>query len=283
MYSKHFRLLCAGTILLMAVMACNIAVPGGGTTATPISTTEIGKDVPTATDTDLPTETATLEPSLTPTETPALEPSITPTEGLPVASVIKEVNCRSGPSGAYDLILTFKVGDIVEIMARDLGAGYVFVKNPNETEEGCWVLQTSLAISGNLTPLPAFTPRASPTLAPNFTVKYKNMDSCKTKPFIRFIIENTGSVGFRSAYVKVTNLRNGDATERSVNAFDLTVGCVVAQNIAPLKVGQTGFLDSELFKKSSPKGQKMRAVFQLCTEQFLKGACVTQVLEFNAK
>lgn len=283
MYSKYFRLLCVGTILLLASMACAIGVVPGAT-ATPASTTEIGKDVPpTATDTELaPTETATVEPSLTPTET--LEPTLTPTPGLPIARVIKDANCRTGPSGAYSLVMTFKVGDILDIMARDLGGGFVYVRNPNEGTEpiGCWVLQTNLAISDNLTLLPAFTAPPSPTISPDFTVKYKNIDSCKTKPFVRFIIVNTGGANFRSAYIKVTNLKNGEIVEQSVNAFDLTTGCIVAQNIAPLKVGATGYLQSEFFKKDF-RGQKMRAVFQLCVEQFLKGACITQSLDFIAK
>lgn len=283
MYSKHFRLLCALSILLLASMACNIATSAGAT-ATPVSTTEIGKDVPTATDTELPaSETATLEPpTVEPTETPDLEPSITPTVGLPSADVVKEANCRVGPGGAYDLVTTLKVGDSVEIVARDLGGGFVFVKNPTNPEEGCWLLYANLKVSGDVTPLPAFTPRPSPTLAPNFTVKYKNIDSCRTKPFTRFTVTNTGSSGFRSAYVKVTNLKNNEVAEQSVNAFDLTDGCIVAKNIAPLTAGAEGYLQSAPFKQN-PRGQKMRAVFQLCTEQFMKGACATQVIEFIAK
>jgi hypothetical protein len=281
MYSKHFRLLCVCAILLLAMMACNISTPGA--TSTPVSTTEIGKDVPTATETEPATETATLEPSLTPTETPALEPSETATPEPPTASVVKESNCRAGPGGAYELVTVLKVGENVDVIGRDLGAGFVFVKPAKlpEGQEGCWMLITSLDVSGDVTPLPAFTPLPSPTLAPSFTVKYKNTDSCKST-FVRFIVVNTGSSNFRSAYIKVTNLKTGESTEQSVNAFDLTTGCIVAQNIAPLTVGSTGYLQSDIFKKT-PKGQKMRAIFQLCTEQFLKGSCATQTLEFIAK
>ena len=181
----------------------------------------------------------------------------------------------------YDLVLTFKAGDTVEIIARDLGGGFVFVKNPDDPEKGCWVLEKNLKVSGNLAPLPAFTPPATPTLAPNFTVTYKNDDNCRGV-FVRFVVVNTGRSGFRSAYVKVTNLKNGEVTEQVVNAFDLTVGCVVAQNIAPLALGKTGYLQSDVFIKN-PKGQKMLAVFQLCTEQSLKGSCATKTLEFTLK
>lgn len=284
MRSKHFRLLFAMIMILLSVMACNFGTAIIAT-ATPAATTEIGKDVPTTTDLLFPTETATLEPTADPTETPDLEPSETPEPGLPVARVNKELNCRVGPGGNYDLILTFKSGDVVEIMARDLGGGFVFVQNPNEPDQGCWVLENGLAISGDVTPLPAFTPPPSPTSAPNFSVKYKNLDTCEKGParyFVRFTITNIGDLPFRSAYIKVTNLKNGESTEQSVNAFDLTTGCIIAQNISPLGPGKTGYLQSEVFRKPLG-GQKMKAIFQLCTEQGLKGACVTDSLEFFAK
>lgn len=275
MRSIRFRFLCAAISMLVAMMACNVPTNAPGITSTNTVT------APAPGQTETPTDTAT--PGDTATVTLAPEPSLTPTLEAPIAKVIKEINCRVGPGGAYDLVLTLGVGDTVEVMARDLGGGFVFVRNPNEPDSGCWVLQDGLAISGDLTPLPAFTPPASPTLAPNFTVTYKNVDSCKGNFFVRFIVVNTGSSQFRSAYVKVTNLKNNEVTEQVVNAFDLTVGCIVAQNIAPLKLGQTGYLQSDLFQKGTPKGQKMRATFQLCVEQNLKGACVTQTLSFVAK
>jgi hypothetical protein len=290
MRSKHFHLLCAVTIVLLVSMACNLSVPGNSPTATAQVTAQ---DVPTATEQQLPTEspkgtmTATLEPTEAATATPTLtlEPSLTPTIALPVAKVIKEANCRVGPGGMYDLVLILKAGDTVEVVARDLGGGFVFVKNQtiSASAEGCWMLQTSLTVSGNLTPLPAFTPPPSPTLALNFTVSYKGVDSCHGFPFVRFIVVNTGGVKLNSAYVKVTNLKTKESTEQSVNNFGLTAGCDFINDITPLGMGQTGYLQSDVFKKGSPKGQKLSAVFQVCTEQNLKGLCMTQTLQVIAK
>ena len=284
MHSKHFRLLCAAVILLMAIMACNLSPSGNSPTATPeTATIEIGNEVPTPTETERPTETATSTPADTETPTLTPEPSLTPTPELPHAEVSSDVYCRTGPSGAYELVVTLKGGDKVDVLARDLGAGYVFVSNPENPEQGCWVTETSLDISGDLTPLPAFTPPPSPTLAPNFTITYKNTDKCKGNAYVRFIVVNTGSIGFRSAYIRVTNLKTQEVAEQVVNAFDIMTGCIIAQNIAPLGIGQTGNLQSPVFQKGNPQGQKMQAAFQLCTEQNLKGACVTQSLQFTAK
>ena len=284
MHSKHFRLLCAAVIMLTAMMACNLSSPGDSATLTPeTATIQIGDEVPTPTETLLPTETATSTPAETETPTITPEPSLTPTPELPHAEVVNDVYCRAGPSGAYDLVVTLKGGDEVDVLARDLGAGYVFVSNPEDPEQGCWVTQNDLSIDGNLTPLPAFSPPPSPTLAPGFTITYKNIDKCKGNAYVRFIVVNTGSIGFRSAYIRVTNLKNQEVAEQVVNAFDIMTGCIVAQNIAPLSIGQTGNLQSPVFQKGNPQGQKMQAAFQLCTEQNLKGICVSQSLQFTAK
>jgi hypothetical protein len=286
MRSKYFRLLCAVTIMLMAIMACNIGAPGGSPVATlqPSETALAGQDGgPTATDSQPPTATATLEPAETATETLTPEPSLTPTFEVPVAEVNKQTNCRTGPSGAYDLVVALETGDKVEVVARDLGAGFVFIKSPKSPDQGCWVLQTNLTVTGNLTPLPAFTPPPSPTSAPGVIIQYKNVDTCKGNSYVRFTIKNIGSTQFRSAYVSVTNLKTKEKVEQTIDNFGQWVGCVLAQSISPLGVGQSGFIDSEIFQRGTPKGQKMQASFQVCVEQNLKGACVTQSLSFIAK
>lgn len=283
MHSHHFRLLCAVTIVLLASLACNLNLPKGTPpTATLGPTVQIGGELPTSTELP-PSETATPEPAESETPTLTIEPSVTPTVAAPLAEVTKDANCRSGPSGAYDLVVVLKAGDKVDVLARDLGAGFVFVRHPNESEVGCWVPLDNLSVSGNLTPLPAFSPPPSPTLAPGFTISYKNIDKCKGNAYVRFVIVNSGSVGFRSAYIRVTNLKNQEKVEQVVNAFDIMTGCIVAQNIAPLGIGQTGNLQSPVFQKGSPQGQKMQASFQVCTEQNLKGTCVSQSLQFTAK
>jgi len=274
MHSIRFRFLCAAITILMA--ACNM--PFAAPQVPPTSTIT----VPVPTQTERPTETAT--PEATATITLTTEPSLTATVEAgeaPTGKVTKETNCRKGPGPIYALVATFQSGTMVEIVARDLGGGYVYVQNPEKPEEGCWILENNVTVSGDLTPLPAFTPPPTPTPSPDFTVKFKKFDDCKG-PFAVFEVVNTGGFQFRSAYVRVTNLRTGDKEENSLNAFDLVVGCVVAQNIVPLKPGGTGYLQSDKFRKS-PGGDKLRAVFHLCTEQNLKGACVDKSLDFSRK
>lgn len=272
MHSIRFRFSCALVVLLLAMLACNAPLPASQNqpTAT-VFAPALGATQPV---------TATEALVLTPTETLTPEPSLTATTGVPVGQVVKETNCRTGPGSQYDLVVTFQAGANVEIVARDLGGGYVFVKDPTQPEKLCWLLESNITVSGDITPLPAYTPLPSPTAAPDFTVTFKNYDTCSGDPFVRFVIVNTGNFAFRSAYVKVTIIQKNVSTEITFNAFDLTVGCVIAQNIAPLKPGGTGYLQSDRFSKD-PKGQKLHAIFMLCTDQNLKGACITKTLDFK--
>jgi len=221
---------------------------------------------------------ATETPTVTATETALPEPSATATPEAPKAEVVRETNCRMGPAGNYDLVATYQVGQKLEVVAKDLGAGYWFVKNPAKPDEQCYLLAQNITISGDASVLPKFTPRPSPTAAPYFNVTFKKFDSCRGDDFALFIVENVGSVPFRSAYVKVTDQKVNKSVEQALNAFDQFVGCVLAKNIAPLNSGATGYVTSPPFKWAVNR-DKLRAVIMLCTEKDLKGTCVTQSID----
>lgn len=227
------------------------------------------------------TEVALTEtPTATPTETPLPEPSAAATIEVPTAEVMRESNCRVGPAGNYDLVATYQAGQMLEIVAKDLGGGYWFARNPEKPEEQCYLLAQNISITGDTSALPKFTPRPSPTAAPYFNVTFKKFDTCEGEDFALFIIENVGSVPFRSAYIKVTDQKVNKSVEQALNAFDLRVRCVLAKNIAPLDPGATGYLTSPPFNWSA-RGNKLRAVIMLCTEKDLKGTCVTQSIDLK--
>jgi hypothetical protein len=196
---------------------------------------------------------------------------------LVTAEVFRETNCRTGPSSAYDLVATFQAGTILEVVAKDLGNGFWFVKVPEKPDTFCWLWGNNAKVSGNTEPLPALSPLPSPTLMPDFSVEFKNYDQCNGF-FMRFTVQNTGSSTFRSVYVKAINTKANETVERVSNAFDLTTKCVVAKNIFPLNPGSTGYVQTGVFAKN-PAGQKINVVVMMCTDQYLKGTCITRVLE----
>jgi len=265
-------------LLMLTLAGCNL--PGSAPvivylTATPAETATLPPPSPTASET--PTETPAPIPTASETPTPAQ----TATPQIVTGEVGRESNCRTGPAGNYELVATFGAGKTVEIVARDLGGGYVVVRDPLAPEAECYMLANSLKTSGELTALPQYTPLPSPTAAPGYTITFKKFDVCKGAPFAVFIIENTGSVPFRSAYVRIQDLKTSKTEEHVLNAFDQYTGGVIAKNIAPLNGGQSGFLTSPLFKSWDPRGKKLRAVFSVCTEKNLQGTCVNQIVEIK--
>ena len=286
MISNRFRIFCALSAIILAALACALpqnttvtptvqvsAAPTRAASATTpaVPTTQPELATETETSTLAVTETATLPVGVFPTETP------TPTLEPVFADVMKESNCRTGPGSAYDLVATYQTGTRLQVVAKDLGGGFIFTQNMTKPDEQCYILANNVKLTGDTSLLPQLTPLPSPTAAPNFTATFKKFDLCKGDVYAQFVIVNTGSLPFRSAYIKVTNLKTNESAEKVVDAFDLTTACIIARNIAPLDPGATGYLSSELFLHD-PRGNKLRAIFQLCTEKSLKGTCINAVV-----
>jgi hypothetical protein len=278
MRTTFFQLFGFLTIMGFVLSACNLPASSAATEAVPPVESSTPTSAITVESTVTPTSQATETPTVTATETPIPEPSATVTPEAPKAEVVRETNCRVGPAGNYDLVATYQVGQSLEVVAKDLGAGYWFVRNPEKPEEQCYLLAQNIKISGDTAALPKFTPQPSPTAAPYFNVSFKKFDSCKGQDFALFIVENVGSVPFRSAYIKVIDQKVNKSVEQALNAFDQFAGCVLAKNIAPLNSGATGYVSSPRFDWTVNR-DKLRAVLMLCTEKDLKGTCVTQTID----
>jgi len=276
MRTKFFPIICLLTIGILALSSCNI----------PDNSAPAGTETPTEPPAILATATIELTATQAPTETPAAtvtetftpEPSATATPEVVTAKVGRESNCRIGPGGIYDLVATYQADQMLEVVARDLGGGYVFVRNPDKPEEQCYILENNVTIGGDKSILPQFTPLPSPTAVPYFNVSFKKFDICKGVDFAIFNVENVGSVPFRSAYIRITDAKADKSAELSLSAFDLMTGCIVAKNIAPLEAGGTGFVNSAPLKWPA-RQNTLQAVIMLCTEKSLKGTCVTRVIE----
>jgi len=281
MRTTFFHLFYLLTIGILVLSACNL--PSNiATTEKPPQTEQSTKAIAAvdlaATQTKQAEVGVTKTSTVKATETPLPEPSVTTTPEVPKAEVVRETNCRVGPAGNYDLVATYQVGQMLEIVAKDLGAGYWFVRNPEKPEEQCYLLAQNITISGDTSALPKFTPQPSPTAAPFFNVQFKKFDTCTGDDFAVFTVENVGSVAFRSAYIKFTDLRMNRSVEQALNAFDQFVGCTLARNIAPLNQGATGYVNTPPIHWNA-RNNKVRAVLMLCTEQNLKGTCITRTVD----
>lgn len=259
---------------MFVLSACNLP----GTSAITEDAPPTGQSTEAVEPTSMPTEIPPTETStITPTETLTPEPSLTPTPEPITAEVVRVSNCRIGPAGNYDLVAKYEVGQKLEVVANDQGAGYIFVVNPEKPEDQCYLLTQNIKISGDASVLPRITPLPSPTAAPYFNISFKKYEKCQGKSYALFTVENVGSASFRSFYIRVTNPKVDKSVEQVLNAFDLWSGCIIAKNIAPLDSGGTGYVSSPTFKWDSI-GDELQTVVQLCTEKSLTGICVTQSL-----
>jgi hypothetical protein len=273
-FSTSFYLLIIGVFVLSS---CNM--PGTNSAAEitaspeqPTATIELTATQTESIPTDTPTATATV--TLTP------QPSATFTPEIPKAEVIHQSNCRVGPGGNYDLVAIYEIGQKLEVVAQDLGNGFLFVKNPDKPEDQCYLLAKNITVTGDTTTLPKYTPQPSPTLMPDFTATFKKFEPCNGENYAIFVVVNTGSAPFKSAYIKITNPKLNKSVEQGLGAFDLHVGCVLAKDIWPLDPGGTGYVNSPVI--TWPKvGNKLQVVIMLCTEKNLKGTCPVQNIELK--
>src|SRR5512133_1793107 len=189
------QLFCIVIIGALVLSSCNL--PTKNATAEPAPQTEPASANVTATIELTGTSTeivATESLIVTSTETPLPEPSATDTPEPVMAKVNRVTNCRTGPAGNYDLVAKYEAGQMLEVVAKDLGNAYWFVQNPEKTEEQCYLLAQNVTLTGDPSALPKFTPLASPTSAPDFKVSFKKFDRCNGDDFALFVVQNIGSV-----------------------------------------------------------------------------------------
>jgi hypothetical protein len=99
----------------------------------------------------------------TPTETPqstaSASPTATATSSVPVATFIKNANCRQGPGTKYEVVTSFLAGQTVEIVGRnpDFDNTWWYVKIPDDNGK-CWVSLTTAQAYGDFDAIPTVIP-----------------------------------------------------------------------------------------------------------------------------
>lgn len=153
-------------ILLAGMLAC--AVPAG-MTPTPVVITQVvvvpneqgqGQQVQASPTLPLPTvpmATDTFIPTLTEISTETITP--TATLSGPVATFIKDANCRNGPGMQYDVVTSFFKGETVQIVGRnpDFNNTWWYVIIPS-TKGKCWVSLTTAQAYGDFDAIPTVKP-----------------------------------------------------------------------------------------------------------------------------
>ena len=298
--TRIFRLLSLGAILILVILACGpptVSTPDPNALSTAIQQTMIAHTLaaleanqqsdqqdqgqqqqpPTVTNTiAVITET----PSLTPQPTNTFTPSV------PMVSVAVDTNCRFGPGKDYELLGALLVGEQAEIVARDPGGYYWYIKNP-DGGGFCWLWGNYATTSGNVGSLPVFTPPATPTPTatdtptPGFTVVYDHMDVCGVWIPI-FKITNSGSLIWQSVSVTVTDTVTTEAVNWTDDQFKEFNACIL--NLGTLQddlaANEVGFSPGNGLS-ADPTGHQIDASVKLCSQDGLGGTCLTRNLSFT--
>ncbi len=237
------------------------------------------------TNTSLP-DTPTPEPTFTATmeiTSGADEGTVLPEFSLtgPAVQVSVDTNCRSGPGKVYTYLGGLLVGEEAVIVAKDPSGAYWYITNPDLEDGYCWIWGAFAVISGNTAPLPIYTPGPTPIPGPNFSVGYREVESCGGAWQVEFEIFNNGVLRLESisAFVQDTDTgaKSGDSAE---NSFTRKTGCTVDQDQDKRDPGETGFTVS-LDLSNNPTGHLTYASITVCTEDNLDGHCRTREFYFT--
>jgi uncharacterized protein YgiM (DUF1202 family) len=113
---------------------------------------------------------ATLQAETQTAATPTSAPTSAATSGPPTVTVSSVTNCRTGPSTAYDLVMTFDVGMTGTVVAKYSPANYWIINYPGGGSATCWLWGQYATVIGDTSKLQeAVPPPMPPTLTPSPT------------------------------------------------------------------------------------------------------------------
>ena len=170
--TRNFRSVLAGAGLILAMLACNMpfeqfSPPNDVQTAAALTLQAILTPSITST-ASTPVITATASPRATRTVTSVGSPttSITPTYSVPMLTVQKSTNCRTGPGEEYEVIFIYLTGKELEIVGRYDPGNFWLVKS-NESPNGtCWLWGEFVEVTGSYWAVSSVTPPPTSTSAP---------------------------------------------------------------------------------------------------------------------
>ena len=229
--------------------------------------------------------TATFTPTITYTAT--LPPTQAPTTAPVTLTTTGNVHCRKGASTTFPSITIIPGGTVVEVIARNPGNDFFYVRAAESETGACWIWGQYATLNGDSNTLPVFTPVPTPlptatnTPPPTavFTAKFTGLTDCTEpgKPFAaHFLITNTGALTLQSIRINATDMDthvSNSFTHRSGSLVEVMAEIPSGSSMTVTTCKPGGF-------GSSPSGKNITAEITICTLDDLKGACSSQSLLF---
>jgi hypothetical protein len=172
MVAQTKRVLMATSLLLLAILACQPGPPPAPTanaTAGPnlaLTLTALVQTVSAVPVSVSPSATLPSEASPTATGVPPILTAtftVIPSPTVPLASVTKGTNCRSGPGKVYDIVGGAPVGYKFVVVGKSTSTNYWIIQLQDGRE--CWLWGQYAVLEGNLSALPEYA-IPDPPLAP---------------------------------------------------------------------------------------------------------------------
>ena len=227
-----------------------------------------------------PLATSTPEvPTATPSATLSPTPIFTATPAVPLISVTVATNCRVGPGRVYDRVGALLVGQVSEVVGRNLNSNYWYIRNPNNANGFCWLWGEYATVTGNFAALPVFTPPPTPTPMPAFSAEYERLESCNGW-WVDINLANTGGISFDSVSLTVRDRDTDVVTSMISDNFTDLDGCSESDSSERLNPGADRTVSSSPFTYD-PRGHRLRATITLCSRDELSGTCITEVINFT--
>lgn len=294
---KTFLKLLLGSVLLTAAQGCmpvqqtpdmNIistaiaqtltAMPT--TTAEAITATADSSPTPEAT-TPAPTSTETLSPTPDFTATPVF--TLTPA-GAPGAlqiTVSVATNCRLGPGPEYGRVGVLNINEVSEVLGRNGARTWWLIRNPDRSNQVCWLWGRYATVSGDTSGLPVATPPPLPTPDAGFDVFSEGLDSCTSIGWwLDINIENLGSTTFRSLSITMLDLDTDASRTLRADLFTDRDGCSQSESFDSLPPRTDRVVSSPAFNYN-PTGHRLRTTITLCSGSGQTGTCVTDTVNFR--
>lgn len=230
------------------------------------------------------TETATA--TITSTSTPIY--TFTPL--VPLISVSVATNCRSGPGKVYAYRGALLVGMSAEILARDPGGNYWYIRNPDSADNFCWVWGEYATITGNVLSLPIYTPpptpsvtftplaTLTPTPGPGIKISYTSMDSCAGW-WVEFKLTNTGGINLRSVEIEVFDSDTHVTLTNLTDGFTDNNGCLTSTTKDVLIPENSTVVSAPAFAYD-PSGHEIELTVTACSKTGQSGLCNKRKIEF---
>ncbi len=241
---------------------------------------------PTATSTDTP-EPTPAPPTETPTSNFTPTNTLTPEPTVPMVSITIGSNCRLGPSTDYNPpVAVLGEGQKAEIRGRNPDRSWWYIQIPGRAGQFCWIWNGNVNVQGDTSGVQVVTPPPVPVTA-TFTPKpdvrfdpsFNNIHTCAGEPYAIFEVDNIGKVNFESMSLKIEDVDDDEEiySVSSDNPF-LSAPDQCPEGDDTLKPDKTAWIGGDV--DDGETGNDGEATITLCTEEGLKGICVTHTVDF---